>query len=298
MDILQSVIRIGAFVLILMVLYFASRALLKRLFRRRLPQAKKRRFASLLLTASALVSAVLLWFSLSNFYVYHGFGFQPDIFRHGKRSSHIVALTFDDGPSPLYTPQILDILDRYEVKATFFLVGSHVDKYPEIARRIVDSGHELGNHTQSHRNVPTLGQLTLHNEIINASAAIFHHTGSYPSYVRPPRGMYDDRFRRLAWLLGQDIVLWSLSGRDWQPGVTSRAIVENVVPKAKGGEILLFHDSGALIKDEGGDRSATIRALPLVIEGLRAKGLSIVPLSELLSGTDTGETNPRMTESE
>ena len=138
--------------------------------------------------------------------------YQPDIYV-GDRSTNKVAITFDDGPSREFTPAILEILREHDVPATFFLVGSHVEKYPDIARQIVEDGHTIGSHTQNHRNLPTLSTLELQKEVMEATAVITEITGEYPTFVRPPRGMYDDRFRRLAKLLGQEIVLWSISTR-------------------------------------------------------------------------------------
>ncbi len=219
---------------------------------------------------------------LGNFYVYNGFDYQPDIFRKGSRSSNYVALTFDDGPSPEYTPLILDILKEKNVEATFFMVGKHVEKYPEVAKQVAEDGHEIGNHTYDHLNIPTLKFNDLTKQILLTNRVIHHVTDKKVSYLRPPRGMYDARYRRLAHLLGQEIVLWTISGQDWRSSTSARAIVKRIVTKAKGGEIILLHDSGALIKDEGGNHRALLIALPEIIDGLRAKGLEIVPLKTLL----------------
>ena len=235
-----------------------------------------------LLAAVSGVLGIATLFLVLWFYVYHGFGYQPDIYRVGDRSSNKVAITFDDGPSAEFTPAILDILREYNVPATFFMVRSHVEKYPDIARRVVEEGHAVGSHTQNHLNLPTLSTVQLQKELMEATAVIAEVTGAFPSFVRPPRGMYDDRFRRMANLLGQEIVLWSISTRDWRFGVTATYIERLVESRVRGGDIILFHDSGALLRNEGGDRRATVMALPRVIEIIRAKGLEIVPLAELL----------------
>lgn len=228
------------------------------------------------------VSFVVLVFLGFNFYVYHGFGHQPDIYRKGDGSKPWVAITFDDGPSPVWTPRILDILAEYQVPATFFLVGSHVAKHPDVAERIVQEGHEVGNHTFDHVNIPTTSTIELSGQVLLTTVAILEATGKYPSYLRPPRGMYDARVRRLAEVLNQPIVLWTVSGQDWRPGVTVDQIVKRVVSQTKAGDILLFHDSGSLIANEGASREATVKALPLIIEGIREKGLRIVSLEQLL----------------
>lgn len=220
--------------------------------------------------------------SMFHFYVYNGFGFQADIFRSGSTREKIVAITFDDGPSPLYTPRILDILAEYQVPAAFFLVGDHVQKYPEIARWIFEDGHEIGNHTFTHIHVPTTPSRKLSAEIMQTDLEILQATGAYPRYIRPPRGFYDDRFRRLAELFGHRIVLWSLSSQDWRGSSTAAGITRRVLNNVRPGDIILFHDSGALLNKEGGDRESTIEALPAVIEGLWEKGYRIVTLEEIL----------------
>jgi peptidoglycan/xylan/chitin deacetylase (PgdA/CDA1 family) len=240
-----------------------------------------RRDRVLMAVISTLLTTVAIFLAV-HFYVYSGLDYQPDIYRTGNPKSRQVALTFDDGPSQEFTPLVLDILKEYDVPATFFLVGVHAERYPDIARRIAEEGHEIGNHTYGHINVPTASNKALYEEVIKATRVIAQTTGEYPKYVRPPRGVFDARFRRLSHVLGQKIVLWTISTRDWRYGTSAQAIVKRAVSQAKGGDIILFHDSGALVRNEGGDRSATVRALPLVIEGLRQKGLEIVPLGELL----------------
>lgn len=252
----------------------------------------RRRLSRLVIHLVCALLGVATTLFLLNVYVYYGFGYQPDIYRKGDRSRPWVVLTFDDGPHPDYTPRILDILDRHGVPATFFLVGAHVEKYPDIAKEIVARGHEVGNHTWSHVNVPTTPTPELYEEIIRTSLIILDTTGVYPEYIRPPRGMYDGRFRRIADLLGARVVLWTLSSMDWQEGRSAESIVRRVVSLVRPGDILLFHDSGALIGREGASREQTVRSLEGVITGIRAKGLEFVPLSRFLSGVEGEPTAP------
>lgn len=247
---------------------------------------------SLLKHAFLLLCSVGVTITLLNFYVYHGFGHQPDIYRKGSGDRPWVALTFDDGPSPQYTPRILELLEAYDVPATFFMVGAHVEAYPEIAAAVVAAGHEVGNHTYTHINVPTASTQRLYEELLGTTIIILEKTGVYPEYVRPPRGLYDGRFGRMAALLGQKIVLWNRSSLDWQgTRIPAETIVRRIVDQVKPGDILLFHDSGALIRREGGNREMTVRALEGIITGVRAKGLEFVPLSQLLEGVE-GEERP------
>ncbi|HHU62294.1 MAG TPA: polysaccharide deacetylase family protein [Natronincola sp.] len=240
------------------------------------------REANFIINFLSIILGVITLFVFFFVYVYYGFGYQPDIYRTGHRGTNKVAFTFDDGPSEEFTLPILDILEENNVPATFFMVGSHVEKFPEVARKVAKQGHAIGNHTQNHRNLPTLSTIDLHKELVEATAIITETTGVYPSFMRPPRGMYDGRSRRLAKLLGQEIVLWSISTRDWRYGVTANYITRFVDTKVQGGDIILFHDSGALLRSEGGDRTATVQALPDVINIIRSKGLEIVALEELL----------------
>ncbi len=264
------------------VIYISIRRLTGRIAARLLDWAPISRRDRLLMTVITTVLTISAVFLGVHFYVYSGFDYQPDIYRTGNPKTNQVAITFDDGPSREFTPSVLDILREYNVPATFFLVGVHVERYPDIARRIAEEGHEIGNHTHRHITMPTASNKTLYEDVIKATRVITQTTGEYPKYIRPPRGVYDARFRRLSHVLGQRIVLWTISTRDWRYGTSTQTIIKRAVSQAKGGDIILFHDSGALIRNEGGDRSATVRALPFVIEGLREKGLEIVPLGELL----------------
>ncbi len=232
------------------------------------------------LTVIISVATIVTFFY---FYVYNGFGYQGDIYRRAQTEEKIVAFTFDDGPSPIYTPRILDILREYDIIATFFMVGAHLEKYPEVGERIADEGHEIGNHTYDHVHVPTTDASELSAQILKTNIEVLKVTGQYPNYIRPPRGFYDDRFRRLAELMGQIIVLWSLSSQDWRPGMTVDGIINRVLTKVKPGDIILFHDSGALVSSEGGSRVNTVEALPKIIEGLYSMGYKIVPLEALLA---------------
>lgn len=215
-------------------------------------------------------------------YVYHGFGAQADIIRRNTGVGNKVVLTFDDGPGKDYTPTILDILADKGAKATFFMVGKQVEKHPEIVRRIVDEGHEVGNHTYGHITVPHAPPPQLAAQIMRTNLVILQHTGVYPQYLRPPRGLYDMRLRRIAKLLGQELVLWSLSSQDWHPRATAAGVSRRIINKVLPGDIILFHDSGSLLGNEGSNRRPTVEALGPIIDGIRAKGLQIVAMEEFM----------------
>lgn len=236
-------------------------------------------------SGTVVLSAILLM-STAYFYVYKGFGAQADIVRRNLSVGDKVVLTFDDGPSMAFTPKILDILAEKGVKAVFFMVGMQVEKHPELAKRIVEEGHFVGNHTYGHITVPNTPPPQLAAQIMRTNLVILQHTGVYPQYLRPPRGLYDMRMRRIAKLLGQDLVLWSLSSQDWHPRATATGIIRRVVNRAAAGDIILFHDSGSLLGGEGSNRKPTVDALGPVIDGLKARGLKIVGPDDFIACPD------------
>ena len=220
-----------------------------------------------------------------NRYVYRGFGMQVELLRKGPPEARVVAITFDDGPDPRFTPEILKILKEEEVEATFFMVGRHVEKYPHLAYQVAAAGHEIGNHTYSHANLLRASHERIASEIKLGEEAILNATGLRPSLFRPPRGLYEAKLIEETKERGYTVVLWSLSSVDWLEMRSidiSRKILQNVSP----GDIILFHDSGNLIRAEGGERLPTVRSLKAIITGLKEQGYDFVTVTELsiLSG--------------
>ncbi|MFN8037451.1 MAG: polysaccharide deacetylase family protein [Acidimicrobiia bacterium] len=182
-----------------------------------------------------------------------------------KPAGATVALTFDDGPDPTWTPAVLDVLDTYGARATFFAVGSEVRKYPELAREIVRRGHAIANHSWSHARLPLLDDAGIRRELASTNDAIEVATGRRPSCMRPPYGATDARIVAGAQRLALEQILWNGDPEDYtRPGAA--VIARRVVAAARAGRILLLHDGG-------GNRSQTVAALPAVINGIRAKGL-------------------------
>jgi peptidoglycan/xylan/chitin deacetylase (PgdA/CDA1 family)/glycerol-3-phosphate acyltransferase PlsY len=215
-----------------------------------------------------------------NRYVYKGFGIHVEIMRRGSPLLPYVAITFDDGPDPIYTPLILDILKEHDVKATFFLVGKHVEANPEIARRIVEEGHEIGNHTYSHKNLFGLARDKILDEIVLCEKAIIEATGERPHLFRPPRGLYNQDVMDILSERKYMMSLWSDSSRDWME-VSPRSVRRYVLNDISNGAILLFHDSGSIIASEGGSRYNTVKALPIIIAEMRQRGYVPVTITEL-----------------
>jgi peptidoglycan/xylan/chitin deacetylase (PgdA/CDA1 family) len=200
--------------------------------------------------------------------------------RRGRVGAYSVALTFDDGPHPIYTPQILEILRHHRARATFFPLGRNVERYPQLIRQIFAEGHTIGNHSYEHGRLIFVSRKRVRREMVEASAALERITGQRPCFFRPPRGLGGLAALRMASLLGMRTVLWTLSPRDWTcPGVGR--IVGRVMAKARDGAIVLLHD--AKYDDPGEDRSQTVQALPDIIHGLRARGYCLVTLAELIS---------------
>ena len=196
---------------------------------------------------------------------------------HGRTDTEAVALTFDDGPSA-DTEHALDVLVDYDVRATFFMIGCRVKQHPQTARRVVREGHEIGNHSYSHPiylfRTPreTKRQLALTQEIITEV------TGVRPRRARPPCGVRTPAYFAATRELGLCTVQWDVAGFDWKRR-NAREIAHDVLRTARAGSIILLHDGDSEGKK---DRRETVAALPLIIEGLIARGLRIAPLAELL----------------
>jgi peptidoglycan-N-acetylglucosamine deacetylase len=188
-----------------------------------------------------------------------------------------VALTFDDGPNPVATPRILDVLRAEQVPATFFLLGRHVERWPELARRVADEGHGLGNHGYFHRKLHARSPAYVRLDLTLGDTAIGHATaGRRARYFRAPHGFRNPWVAATARSLGQVTVGWTLGVWDSDlPGadVIARRSVEGCRP----GTILLLHDGDGY--DPDGDRTQTADALPAIIRELRAAGYRFVGLA-------------------
>lgn len=230
-----------------------------------------------------IFSAMLAGFAVS-YYEYRGIGPQEGIVRRGANCPRI-ALTFDDGPNPEFTSDILDILKDKQVKAAFFMVGRHVEKYPDVAKRVFNEGHDIGNHTYTHRNLVPAARKTIIKEIDQTDEVMIRVLGIKTRLFRPPRGIIPNAARKLIVEMGYKIILWTVSAKDWR-GSSPKTIARRVKRHINPGGVILFHDSGSLIRSEGAERGNTVAALPLVIDDLRRIGYEIVPLTQMLSELD------------
>ncbi len=225
--------------------------------------------------------------------VYQTFPAHPTLFRLGAGAENEIALTFDDGPDPDWTPAILDILKARGVKATFFVVGKEAERYPEILQRIVSEGHEIGNHSYTHPNLAEIPEQLIKLELNATQRLIESLTGLSTVLFRPPYNA-DSRPTKLQELvpinvaqsMGYITVLENVDPRDWQ--VSDRAmLLERIKESRKEGNILLLHDGG-------GDRSATVEALPALLDYLQERGDKIVSVASLL-GVDPQKVMPPVT---
>lgn len=213
---------------------------------------------------------------------YTDFPTYPILFHQGAGAEHHAAITFDDGPDPEWTPKILDILKERGVKAAFFLVGQNCEDHPGLVRRILAEGHEIGNHTYSHRNLAVMSGWQMQLELDATQRLIQSITGRSTSLFRPPYNADSNPTDlselaplKLAEDLGYTIVLEKIDPQDWaRPGAAE--IVQRVKDLRAEGNIILLHDAG-------GDRSQTVEALPQIIDYLHARRDSIVSLGELLN---------------
>lgn len=202
-----------------------------------------------------------------------------EVVYHGDRQSPMVALTFDDGPHPVYVPRLLALLRAEDVKATFFLVGEHLKTYPEPARAIVADGHEIGNHSMAHLNVRGAPQAKVEGEIAGMQRLVKERLGVVPKAYRPPYGYITDTIRRICEREGLPIVKWNVDPTDWKSGVTRDMIVQNVLENTTSGSIILFHAT----------RGSTVEAVAELIPILRFRGHRFVTVSELIRDHDARE---------
>ncbi len=195
------------------------------------------------------------------------------------RRNRSVALTFDDGPSP-DTLKILDILKAENIKATFFLIGSRVEKYPEIAKKIALEGHEIGNHSYSHPIFLFCRASKTRRELKNTQEIIKNVTGITPKRARPPCGVRSRAYFVAAKSLDLQTIQWSDAGFDWK-NISARQIARNVLETVQGNSIVLLHDGDSAGKS---DRRATVEAIQFILQGLEEKNLKVAPLAEMING--------------
>jgi peptidoglycan-N-acetylglucosamine deacetylase len=196
-----------------------------------------------------------------------------------KTKEKLIALTFDDGPHPVYTPQISQLLQKYKAHATFFVIGQRVESYKSLIQDLSKKGNEIANHTFSHPRLGRISKEQLLEEINKTDAAIYALTHKHTNLFRPPGGLYNEKIITTARTSSHLVVMWSWTQdtKDWaNPG--SAKIAKMVIDHAKPGNIVLFHDSG-------GNRQQTVKAVEQILHDLSEQGYKFVTVSELLQKT-------------
>ena len=199
-----------------------------------------------------------------------------------KTNLPYIAMTFDDGPHPQNTPRLLNMLRERNIKATFYVTGRNVKLYPQLTRRIVAEGHEIGNHTWGHPNLQKMGNAQVRSELDRTRDIIVATTGVQPRTMRPPYGALSQSQR--AWIFkdyGYPTILWSVDPEDWKkpgPSVVTSRIVNNT----RNGGIVLAHDL----------HKSTIDAMPGSLDGLLRKGFKFVTVSQLLALSSPASSAP------
>ncbi len=207
----------------------------------------------------------------------------PDLMRkfpglihlRGPQTEKVIALTFDDGPDAVYTPQILDVLSEMGVKATFFVVGENVRRHPGVTQRIIDEGHVIASHSDTHPNLRYLEPELIEKEMAVTSQTIEEVVGKSVALMRPPYGDLSVEACEIIRDMGMKIINWSVDSDDWR-GLSTDQLLINMLPEIGGGSIVLMHSNG-------GDLSGNAQAVRELIYTLRLRGYEFVTVDELLS---------------
>lgn len=196
------------------------------------------------------------------------------VYKSKSNEEKKIALTFDDGPHPKKTQEIINVLEKYGVRATFFVVGVNVKNYPNAMKALVESGYEIGNHTYSHKLIKNSDKTRIKEELEKTETEIIKNGSVKTKLIRPPCGEYNENLINISLENDYKIVLWNIDTRDWAH-TKKNEIVKTVLSKIKGGDIILFHDyiSG---------KNDTVEALELIIPSLLKQGYEFVSVSELL----------------
>ena len=224
-------------------------------------------------------SVCLLWFGTNNSVsVFNEEGSERllPIYNVDRGTEKVVSLTFDAAWDDADTDQLISILDKYQVKATFFMVGSWVEKYPESVKKFADHGHEIMNHSDTHPHINQLSEEKVKEEITRCADKIEAVTGKRPTLFRGPYGEYNNTVIQAATALGHQTLQWDVDSLDWKD-LETEDIVTRVLKRVKPGSVILFHNGA----------KNTPAALPQIIEKLQADGYKFLPATELLGPEPT-----------
>ncbi len=201
----------------------------------------------------------------------------PWVLWRGSTKGQEIYLTFDDGPHPVYTPMLLDLLNQYSAKASFFLLGEKVLLYPGIVERIKKECHTIGNHGFSHRSMIFLKKEKILREILQTDYAIEKITGKKPLFFRPPYGKFDLRFKKLMDEFNHKLVIWSFLGYDFKETSPER-LIKRIREKIHAGDIVLFHDGHS-------NTPTMLEALPIILSSLHHLGYQMKTLEQIIGSS-------------
>jgi len=187
-----------------------------------------------------------------------------------------LALTYDDGPNDPHTLNLLDVLAKHDVKATFFLIGKHVAARPEVARRIAAAGHAIGNHTFTHPNLVFCGEQKIRHELTDCEKVLHDTVGEHSKLFRPPFGARRPAVLRIARAMGLVPVMWTVTCYDWKV-TTAERVERHAIRQIGGADIVLLHDGGH--RSPGADRAHTVAATERLIARYKSERRFFVPLS-------------------
>ncbi len=234
----------------------------------------------------SLVYFIIIFLITDAFLIYGTFERKSFIFGKtfwkSQKSDMAISITFDDGPNEPYTSQILNILDTFNIKATFFVIGENVELYPDIVRKIANNEHEIGNHSYNHEVLPLKSPAFTKNQIRKTSDLIEKVAGVRPELFRAPHGWRNPWVNRIAKEEGCTPVAWTLGVWDTDhPGVET--IINRTLGKIQSGCVLLLHDGRGT--EQNPDSSQLVEALPIIIQKCKEKGYRFLKLSEMIKGS-------------